>query len=57
MDHIARAARRATLKWSVGQKLAEALKDHGADAEVTKRQMEKLAETLQENPNERSVSP
>ena len=57
MGYIERAARRATLKWSAGQKLLRELKTHGADAEVTKRQMEKLAETLQENPNERSVSP
>ena len=47
-DYIARAARRATLKFMAGQKLAEALRDHGADAEVTKRQMDKLAEAIKE---------
>ena len=47
-DYVARAARRATLKWSAGQKLAKALRDHGADAEETKRQMDKLAEAIKE---------
>jgi len=43
---IARAARRATVKWRAGEDLRRKLESHGADPKTVLKYAEKLAEAL-----------